>query len=135
MSHVNFETAKRMKDAGFPQPEFGRETAFFVETDFGDPIAYNPGDTVFGRFSGIANKAIFAPTATDILRELPEYAIALHIDYRAEGGEAWFCWDTVDKAKTSPPPPPAWFFEQSHAKMSIGQSEILKLSPLPPPAG
>lgn len=90
---VNIETAKRLADAGFPQPpKRGITTRDIPEWYF--------------------------PTATDILKELPEYAIAKHIDYYNTSGEAWFCWDTANKAVMfSHPTNPAeaaaqaWFHE------------------------
>ena len=104
--HVTFETAKRLGEAGFPQPEHEHDKERFWYQRDGSLIFL--GHTVDDHCEPIEGGSYFAQTATDILRELPEYAIALHIEYRAEGGEAWFCWDTLDRAKTfSHPTSPA----------------------------
>lgn len=103
---VSFETAKRLAEAGFPHPKpESNNERFWYQLD-GSLIFL--GHTVDDHCEPIEGGSYFAQTATDILRELPEYAIALHIEYRAEGGEAWFCWDTLDRAKTfSHPTSPA----------------------------
>lgn len=79
---VTFETAVRLRDAGFPQPtpEFGQKwynpdyglfVVGFIDAPYAHAtIFYDSVSCVFRKnipnFSGCA----FAPTATDILREL-----------------------------------------------------------------
>lgn len=88
MSHVKYETATRLKDAGFPQPKpapgqlwyktifeggTAQHIAPCVLLDFGGQIVMQaiaprwdyPGN------SGFDKKAVFAPDAADILKLLP----------------------------------------------------------------
>lgn len=77
---VSFETAKRLKQAGFPQPEY--ETGQFWYGDTGKLCVithageYLTGFTVLNGLreiwdlEGKDSDAVFAPTATDILREI-----------------------------------------------------------------
>lgn len=65
---VSFETAKRLKEAGFPQPEF--EFGQLWHTD-GDRDCAFVGTMPFVRMKqDYAGSIIFLPTATDILLEL-----------------------------------------------------------------
>lgn len=84
---VDFETAKRLRDAGFPQPGYpipdpvdvmGRVMydadgdkfmCFWQEEDGGGVISLTP---FMNNKQDCKNPLVFAPTATDILRELPE---------------------------------------------------------------
>lgn len=87
---VNFETAIALKEAGFPQPEpkFGQ---FWYDAGAGIWVVGESGPLVMRSLSSRAemaledvdeNAAVFAPTAIEILEQLPElYAI-----YR---------WDTI----------------------------------------
>lgn len=90
--YTTTETAIALRDAGFPQPtpEIGQYwyrafkghtiTSMCSDVDndgeplysFTDTFSRAPGSfmRVFGRFSDEMNTMIFAPTATDILREL-----------------------------------------------------------------
>lgn len=75
---VTFETAKRLKEAGFPQPEFAvgqywydiDGEAFWVKCDASPHIH---GEWVGDDHSGFVEiphgEEVFAPTATDIIRE------------------------------------------------------------------
>ena len=86
MSHVTHATAARLKAAGFPQPAFA--TGQFWYNQYGEAsfvgrrdVLEKTGDETFfctsvrsGRteeFTPIHDGSFFAPTATDILRELP----------------------------------------------------------------
>lgn len=87
MDIVSFETAKKLKEAGFPQPtpapgQFwheGNEGGLFViGRVYGDKMTgcyieseRTPQHLVFERAT-MNGKEIFAPTATDILRLLPD---------------------------------------------------------------
>lgn len=84
---VSFETAKQLKEAGFPQPELRDGQAWYWK--HGDPYFLYYHSSVHALLSPIgwahAGKRIlskerrdiffsetaYAPTATDILRELP----------------------------------------------------------------
>lgn len=110
MHTVTFETAKRLAEAGFPQPtpERGQIWLSEVGAEYLIQAVGQDGsvDYSFGNAYPFlcrhldADGCIFAPTTTDIMRELPEYAVARHIDYRGQSGEAWFCWDTLDRHET-----------------------------------
>lgn len=116
MHTVTFETAKRLAEAGFPQPEHEHDKERFWYQRDGSLIFL--GHTVDDHCEPIEGGSYFAPTATDILRELPGYALALLLSYRHQTGEAWFCWD-IDQAETffSHPTNPAeaaaeaWLYE------------------------
>ena len=93
---VSFETAKRLKEAGFPQPEFGRGQWWYrnrpdeVPKFQNNPIAL----MVLGRankrtvfWSGYGRVCesywdkegypfVFAPTATDIIRGFDQYHVS-----------------------------------------------------------
>ena len=80
--HVTFETAARLKDAGFPQPEqpqrgqvwytcFGQTMLVIYERkDRCDYHLLEKDRVYFDRI--FENGEVFAPTAVDILEQLPE---------------------------------------------------------------
>lgn len=82
MNHVTFETAVRLKEAGFPQPELthvlghifydrlGRKYMAVWQDNEDSNILMQP---YLHNYSDLKNPMVFAPTATDILRELPDY--------------------------------------------------------------
>ena len=119
---VTFETACRLNGDGFPQPSLSYLQKWCTKIDFETferHIIGFPGDKFYIYADSFDTSNIcFMPTATDILKELPEYAIAKHIDYYNTSGEAWFCWDTANKTVIfSHPTNPAeaaaraWFHE------------------------
>jgi len=59
MNTVTFETAKRLKEAGFPQPE----------PEFGQ-VWYSPNGAIRVIYIKTYD-LVFAPSATDILKEIP----------------------------------------------------------------
>lgn len=80
MSHVTFETAKRLEAAGFPQPEKLRGGFWYnpdgVDTVFTFDIRHGAAPTMWRYFS---------PPATDILKELGR-------DYNLSFMEGfWYC--------------------------------------------
>lgn len=90
MDIVSFETAKRLKEAGFPQPQpaFGQAwyadavTVFIVVEVFIHPLAHyawiiERGGEVDTVDHNVFENMTFAPTAPDILLELSD-GIALH---------------------------------------------------------
>lgn len=95
-NHVTEKTAQRLKDAGFPQPPAIRGQSWYAKTD-DSFIVYAVND---GRFSTINEDGvrivcadgdtdlIFAPTATDILRELGR-------DWQLEYFDAKECWEVA----------------------------------------
>ena len=99
---VTLETALRLRDAGFPQPtpEFGqewynREYGLFVVGFIDAPYAratiiYNNRPSVFSKNIPNFSGCDFAPTATDILRELGPL-----FDLSCDCGEFW-CRDEKD---------------------------------------
>lgn len=88
MDIVTFETAKRLKEAGFPQPapEFGQawydmvtQTLFLIVETFDDnPPPYNgvwiieKGGNVSHIERELLGMMAYAPTATDILCRIPD---------------------------------------------------------------
>jgi hypothetical protein len=80
---VTFETAKRLKDAGFPQPEPKAGQGWY-DPDFGlflcgkRCLVYNRQRNIFYLDTGhtlnkqitLFQECVFAPTATDILRQI-----------------------------------------------------------------
>ena len=93
---VTFETAKRLKEAGFPQPEpatgqhWYRQSGGIAYIDFVD----SDGEVfalLNGEVKGCQNfeSAIFAPSATDILREMQKRT------------RKWFSWILTPPYKTA----------------------------------
>lgn len=105
---VSFETAKRLRDAGFPQPGYpipdpvdvmGRVMydadgdkfmCFWQEEDGGGVILLTP---FMNNKQDCKNPLVFAPSATDILRELPEGTMIETL------GGGMFCVEHSDSAK------------------------------------
>lgn len=129
MRHVTFETAKRLAEAGFPQPEpqrgqlwynkAGAEYIIILADNLGmcDYSISPSGKVWLGR--GLNDEELFAPTATDILFHLPGWNLA----YTTACG--WIAyWDAPGLAEPiqfSHENPAevcamAWFFEQENAK-------------------
>lgn len=80
---VTFETAERLKEAGFPQPEFMPGQFWYVAPDCLEIIIRIHNDeneveasafhnTDFPHDEPHPDQWIFAPTATDILEQLPD---------------------------------------------------------------
>lgn len=92
MNFVSYETAVRLKEAGFPQPEPRFFQAWYNPA--GDSVHKIPFiiEPAFRRM--IDEYSIFAPTAEDILRELPDFAM-----YYGEYFDSWesgfFVFDTL----------------------------------------
>lgn len=80
MNILSFETAVRLKEAGFPQPKMAYWNCFFYDKS---GVLWRPGSLTF-------NPDIFAQTATDILEQLPGYVIG-------RGQTHWFCCNEFDK--------------------------------------
>lgn len=95
---VIFETAVRLKEAGFPQPtpEFGQEwynpeyglfVVGFIDAPYARAtIIYNNKSCVFSKNLPNFSDCVFAPTATDILRELSSDCV---LGTKKLGG--WIC--------------------------------------------
>lgn len=107
---VTFETAKRLRDAGFPQAVPGNgqfwynedkdlgvlgncisATFYFTWCSVGDN--YDGRDDHYENTDSILKEYIFAPTATDILRELP--GLDFELVY-SEGNEDFAVHQTLD---------------------------------------
>lgn len=121
MSHVTFETARRLAEAGYPQPKkpqigqtwifsFLPDTALMIGSQIEGPIPWH------GLFHATET---FLPTATDILAHLPGWNLAFTTVSR------WICyWEDIDGNVTefighenpAEAAAEAWFFEQTHAK-------------------
>lgn len=74
MNFVSYETAVRLKEAGFPQPKPMFYQLWYSpngESEIRLPYYISP---LFGGASMIYN-SVFAPTADDILHQLPDFAL------------------------------------------------------------
>lgn len=86
MSHVTFETAARLKEAGFPQPKKFTVGEFWFmrvtpKLEYEEILVVHTFRAELERqLPGITSERwapdpddVFAPTATDLLRQLPDY--------------------------------------------------------------
>lgn len=104
--NASFETSKHLAEAGFPKPapDYGQ----IWYTHYGSP------GSVTNLSKWIDNGEVFAPTATDILRELPGW----HLTYATEIG--WHVWldDETDRFFKHKNPAEAaalaWFYEKEN---------------------
>ena len=114
---VTLETAKRLKQAGFPQPEFEpgqiwyrknkeeqierqyivknwlANRIFAVECATGylyKDVVFNSKDLTGHNYAMWSKSLVFAPTATDILREMPGAILVLE-NYGSQG-KVWEVW-------------------------------------------
>lgn len=123
MDIVSFETAVRLKEARFPQPE-PEAGQFWYNTQGGeilvcksfkrqelDPLLES-GIIPDNELSVIAGTLIFSPTATDILRELHDYAVVFDDSQEPKG---FTCFDTLRRIPTEYP--------QTHANPSEACAE------------
>ncbi len=99
---VTFETAQRLKEAGFPQPEFEpgqiwhrknkegqNERQYIVKNwlanrvfaiecatgSFYKDVVFNSKDLTGHNYAMWSKSLVFAPTATDILRQMPGFSV------------------------------------------------------------
>lgn len=118
---VSFETAKRLRDAGFPQPNVERGQSWYNREGSLQIIAHDP--TYPKEFNSLIREHawIFAPTATDILRSLPGYNLA----FATENG--WHCFfmsiDGVIYAENSHKDNPAEAAAIAYLEMKKNESE------------
>lgn len=112
MNHTTFEKSKRLKEAGFPQPEpdFGKiyydkesEQKIVVIAFDGEYV-----DCVYQNLTWVSyyikiSDLIFAPTATDILREMPG---CYHL-YHPFNSEFWICDNATNEDEWSESSNPA----------------------------
>jgi hypothetical protein len=97
---VSFETAKRLQEAGFPQPvpEFG-QMWYCGNQQLYTRIRAKPYMDGKRRFYGDngcmiferPENMVFAPTATDILP--PDCYLCREISYKTASGERWVVYD------------------------------------------
>lgn len=92
MSHVTHDTANRLEAAGFKQPEFGAgqhwygdELIFVLSYGGSNPEFRAYGDNFSWRDED--ELKVFAPTATDILKDLPGHTI--HYKAKDSMGVVW----------------------------------------------
>jgi len=121
--NVTFETAKRLKEAWFPQPKKTEKGQEWFAND--EPILFAGCEQVEVRMFG--QDMVFAPTATDILAHLPGW-------YLTHASGVWVCLSFDDEGNppdsfrhTNPAEAvaKAWFFEQGQPrKMSTQNSRI-----------
>ena len=81
---VSFETAKALKAAGFPQPETVERGQHWYSCGFKSFTITDDFKTGIAPEKWFACYPYFAPTAIDILKEIP----GCHLVYRKEG-EMW----------------------------------------------
>lgn len=92
---VNFETAVRLKGAGFPQPEIAQKGQFWydqkgsVQIIYFDPIL---PDEFCEQFK--AKGWVYAPDATDILEQLGQMFVLFYDE--CPKIKDWFCAKTSD---------------------------------------
>ena len=96
---VSFETARRLKEAGFkqPRPEFGQvwfdqDGAYVIGNVKNDIIsgAWSAGDCFTDASISSMLADVFAPTATDILEQLPHnFCIRGKSVFSLEPGDAY----------------------------------------------
>ena len=102
MSIVSFQTAKALKEAGFPQPDvFNRFQHSYIDGDVQVPYRATEGDER-------SEDEIFAPNATEILKELGyEYSMKYNrlmlkwvvwVEYDNDG---WDSWDNENPAEAA----------------------------------
>ena len=93
MNIVNFQTAKALKEAGFPQPDvFNAFQWSYIDGDVQVPYRATEGDKR-------SEDEIFAPNATEILKELGyDYAMKYQkvmlkwlvwVEYDNDGWDSW----------------------------------------------
>lgn len=125
MSHVTFETARKLKDADFPQPEPMPGQVWYADNSLKVFVSKVNAGSISGHSEypcariedTITAVDIFAPTATDIMLRLPGWSLSF------ENG-IWICSIQEDEFvlaefRNSNPAEAAveaFFFEQSHAK-------------------
>lgn len=115
MTHITSETARRMKEAGFPQPKKTEKGQYWFAN--GELILFAGCEQVEVRM--FEQDMVFAPTATDILAHLPGWNLAFTTVPR------WICyWEDIDGNITefighdnpAEAAAEAFLLEQSHAK-------------------
>lgn len=127
MTHVKSETAKRLAEAGFPQPKLpqpglvfygnsNKRSCIVLDSDLCCSYKKN-GDRYFVEKYKIEN-LVFAPTATDILAHLPGWYLTF------SNGE-WACLSFDDEGSApdsfvndnpAEACAEAWFFKQATQK-------------------
>ena len=121
MNFVTYETALRLKEAGFPQPEKERLQIWY--NDKGVP------SIILNIFLARPDLCVFAPTADDILRELGEnYTLCYSM---SDNGKEWFCDNTKHEYEIHSDENPAeacalaWFeyFEMERTEFPENESE------------
>lgn len=104
---VSFETASRLKAAGFPQPEpesgqvwhHKDGSIFIIVFNGSEKVDYVPSHAMMTmpivcreyKKYFLADQVFFAPTATDILPS--ECFICREISYKTKTGERWVVYD------------------------------------------
>lgn len=98
---VSFETAKRLKEAGFPQPEFAKLQLWYNERNIVSIAWANHGNNfdiiqvatpIRVSRDWFYQNMVFAPSATDILLFMPDDTML----YRANLN-MFLCWTRKDR--------------------------------------
>lgn len=116
---LSYETAVRLKESGFPQPspEAGQVWHYDRQTSLIITFAYSTGQIDFATIGGITKSlvelpdhCVFAPTATDILRELPPLVFELFysrrnqdflVQKRSDDDNPLYCFDSENPAEAT----------------------------------
>lgn len=90
MNVVSFETAKRLKEAGFPQPEINEEGIgyYWARVENNSPMLYAISKTWLYEPDTI-ELAAYAPTACELL--LDGWILVRNSKYSFEGDDYWVC--------------------------------------------
>ncbi len=126
MSHVTFETARKLKDADFPQPEPMPGQVWYADNSLKVFVSKVNAGSISGHSEypcariedTITAVDIFAPTATDIMQHLPGWYLAFSknqfvcLSFDEEGSAP----DSFVHENPAEACAKAWFFEQSYSK-------------------
>ena len=118
--HVSSDTAILLRDTGFPIPEFeagqhwyGEDLVVILSYGGGNPEFRAYGDNFSWRES--FDLDVFAPTATDILKELPGARLEFGIDCHTKSGESWSCEKFSHETNPAEAAALAWLHAESVA--------------------
>jgi len=123
---VTYSTALKLREVGFPQPRPENGQHWYFDNIFNEKHPFPAGSTEFALSwdDYDIDKGVFAPTAIDILKEIPWTSMmydALNQHWRAVEnycGEAFYHQSNPAEAAAE-----AYFFEQ-HRKADKNKSEI-----------
>ena len=120
---VSFETAKRLKEAGFPKPRPDEGQIWYNAAGIMYVITYSYGKTcdyvVRGSNNvwlerGLNDGEVFGPTATDIMQHLPGWSLMFtETGWICFPSKYWFGKPDFSSSNPAEAAAEAWFFEKS----------------------